>query len=403
MMNAFAFRSKWSRGVPVVALGLAAAASAAAFRPTDDQQVLERLRTVPSDPGSREMRELRSRLTLQPEDVSLASQYARRCLDRARQEADPRFLGRAESALGPWWNSPQPPADVLVLRAIIRQSSHDFDAALTDLSRALQLQPGNAQAWLTQATVLTVLGRYDEARRACFRMTAVAPELVAVTAAASLASLTGEGSSSCRTLQFVLQRNGDASVAEKLWGLTVLAETTARLGRVAEAEGHYRAALGLGQRDPYLIGSYADFLLDLGRAGEVAALLQSETRADPLLLRLCLAESALNSTNPERVSHVQALQARFEGSRRRGDQVHQREEARFALHLQHQSGEALRLAQANWRVQREPADVRILLEAALAAGDPASAGPAVSFVQTSKLEDVQVERLMKQLTIGGTL
>ena len=51
----------------------------------------------------------------------------------------------------------------------------------------------------------------------------------------------------------------------------------------------------------------------------------------------------------------------------RGDTVHQQEEARFALHIKNDAKNALRLAGENWKVQREPRDAQIFLEAALAA------------------------------------
>ena len=49
--------------------------------------------------------------------------------------------------------------------------------------------------------------------------------------------------------------------------------------------------------------------------------------------------------------------------------MHRREEARFALHLDRDPARALSLARDNWRVQREPADLRILAEAVAATGD----------------------------------
>ena len=52
-----------------------------------------------------------------------------------------------------------PPA-VLVMRATVAQFLHDFDAAEATLKSALALQPGNAQGWLTLATLLRVRGRY---------------------------------------------------------------------------------------------------------------------------------------------------------------------------------------------------------------------------------------------------
>jgi hypothetical protein len=53
----------------------------------------------------------------------------------------------------------------------------------------------------------------------------------------------------------------------------------------------------------------------------------------------------------------------------RGDVSHQREQARFALYLQNEAASALHLAQENRRTQKEPADTRILLEAAIVAKD----------------------------------
>jgi len=68
-------------------------------------------------------------------------------------------------------------------------------------------------------------------------------------------------------------------------------------------------------------------------------------------------------------AQIAALKARFDAARLRGDSVHRREEARLALRLLKQPPRALQLARANWRVQKEPADARILLEAARAAHD----------------------------------
>src|SRR4029077_12290651 len=117
------------------------------------------------DPAARELRQLRARLSANPANLAVASQFARQCIERSRTEADPRYLGRAQAALAPWWNATNAPADALVLRATIRQNQHDFTNALADLELALQKSPRNAQAWLTRATVLTVLGDFPAARR----------------------------------------------------------------------------------------------------------------------------------------------------------------------------------------------------------------------------------------------
>src|SRR5262249_1084400 len=148
-----------------------------------------------------------------------------------------------------------------------------------------------------------------------------------------------------------VERNPVASPAEKAWALTVLAELNARLGHAAAAERHFREAFALGQRDVYLLGAFADFLLDHNRASEVITLLKNEARVDGLLLRLALAEAALERPPASLQGHVAALQARFDASQMRGDGVHRREQARCELHLQRRPIEALHLAQSNWQVQ----------------------------------------------------
>ena len=178
--------------------------------------------------------------------------------------------------------------------------------------------------------------------------------------------------------------------------LSLLAKTAERLGDPPRAEGHFRAALTLNDRDPYLLGAYADFLLDQGRPAEVKKLLEEQTRIDGLLLRLALAERQLGSSGlPAR---IEALRVRFAASRMRGEALHQGDEARFTLYLLAQPKEALRLAQANFAVQREPRDFRILLEAALAAGEREAADPALALLRETGLEDPHLLGLVSQLT-----
>jgi predicted Zn-dependent protease len=165
-----------------------------------------------------------------------------------------------------------------------------------------------------------------------------------------------------------------------------------RAGMAAEAEAHFRGALALDDGDFYLLGAYADFLLDSGRADEAGALLRDKTRADPLLLRYALALRARGSS--ELPGAIEQLRDRFAASRLRGDRVHLREEARFALHLLDAPADALDLARENCRVQKEPADLRILLEAALAAEDPAAIAGARAWLAATRLEDRRLYRLL---------
>ncbi len=102
-----------------------------------------------------------------PNDLGRATALASAYIQASRVDGDPRFLGYAQAALAPWWQVPQAPSSVLMLRATILQSMHQFEPAFADLDRISQREPKNAQALLTRATLRTVQGRYAPACADC--------------------------------------------------------------------------------------------------------------------------------------------------------------------------------------------------------------------------------------------
>ena len=379
--------------VCAVALIVAGGTIAAPFTPADDAQVLERL-PARSTPQLRELKALRAAAAQAPNDLRRASALAMAYIRASRIEGDPRFLGYAQAALASWWKDAEAPTTVLVLRATILQSRHEFDAALVDLVKVVQREPKNAQALLTRATVLTVRGSYAAARADCNRLSEVAPEIYPVVCIAAIDSVTGNASRASENLQRVLNGSVRLDAASRVWGETLLGEIAQRRGDPT-AEKHFRAALETGERDLYLLGAYSDWLLDQGRAADVIALLQNEIRIDPLLLRLALAQHA--KKDPGAAASIETLRARFDASHARGDTVHQRENARFELFLRGDAHSALTLALDNWKVQREPADLRILAEAAVAANDATALGIAKQWLAETGFEYPTVAAL-----VGGT-
>ena len=372
-------------------------AAAEPYRPNSDTEVLQRL-PAPSDATQRALRSLRQALSQDPERLDLAIDLARRYIALGRAEADPRYMGYAEAALMPWWDRDAPPLEVLVLRAVVHQSRHAFESALDDLARALARRPNHAQALLSQAFVYQATGQYGRALQSCRRLPRKLDRLVIATCAGRVLSLTGQAETGYDVLRRALEAAPRAEPRLRLWALTNLAEIAVRLGKAEAAERHFRAALDLGRRDAYLLGAYADFLLDADRPEEARALLRDRTRVDALLLRLAIAEARLEKDTAQQ--HRATLAARFEASRRRGSQVHRREEARFNLEVLKRPGAALRLAEANWAVQKEPGDARLVLKAAFAAGDPERARPVAEWVRGVGLEDAALDALMRRLEEG---
>ena len=378
------------------ALCTAAPTQAAPRVPTSDQEVLERLPLRPGDPVQQTLRALRDRSARAPGEAAPAAELAQAYYRLAQREGDPRYVGYAQTAIAPWQRQPEPPTDILLVRAQLAQFLHDFAAAEADLGRILQRTPKHLAALSYRAILHLVQAHYDAARADCQVLAMADRGLVIDACLPAIQSVTGEAGAAYRALTAALARYPAAPDNERLWVHTRLAETAQRLGHFDDAEQHFRAALAIGIRDQYLLATYAEFLLDRGRAADAAALLQDETRNDVLLLRRALAEKALGT--PVAAELARIIETRISAARLRKDELHLADEARFALDIQGNPRLATQLARRNWDSgQREPSDARLLLEAALKARDRAAAGPALDWLRTSRHEDPLLQRVAAQL------
>lgn len=360
--------------------------------PLDDREVLERLPLRAADPAAAELRALRGAARAAPSDPQAVAALARRYFALAQAEGDPRYVGYAQAALAPWRGAADPPAQILLLRALLRQYRHDFDGALADLALALRQDPQLDEAHAWRAAIHMVRADYAAAARAC---KALGQSLQAEGCSAYVDATTGSTRAAYARLHAALARAARADPGERLWVLTRLAEMAVRLGDAAAAERHFRAALALERGDNFLLAAYADFLLGQQRPGDAVALLKDRTRADTLLLRLALAEKALGL--PEAGRHAQELGERFAAASLRGERLHLAEEARYLLALRGDAPAALAAAVENWKTQREPRDALVLLQAAAATGDRAAAAPVLDWLARSRFEDEALRRLAAAL------
>ena len=377
-------------------ISASALVSAAPYIPEDDHQIIEQLPLRLGNVNKfSQLRQMHKRLRRDPANLELAVELAWRYTRIGRQQADPRFLGYAQAVLAPWWKQSTPPAEVLMLRATLRQNRHDYTGALKDLSQLLKRQPRHRQALLTRAVVQQVIGDYSGAMRSCYSLLWLSNQIVSSTCISSILSLTGQAEQAYQLLQSTLVRQQQGNIEERQWALTQLAEISQRLGRLNDAEKYYRRALLLEHRSIYLLSSYADFLLAQHRPQQVQALLTHETATDALLLRLVLAEQQLGA--PEFSMHAADIKARFVAARLRQSSLHTAAEARYALAIEHDAQRALELARLNWQTQREPSDAQLLLEAALAAEEPDAALPVLSWLERTSLQDAAIKVLKIRL------
>lgn len=323
-----------------------------------------------------------------------AAARAKELISQSRANGgDPRLLGQAQAVLSKWWADPQASSELVLMRATVKQSLHDFEGALADLDLVTAAEPKNPQAWLTRATVLTVLGRYQDAFASCQRMPEREGHLLIPTVAYQVCqvapiALLGELDTARQSLGVVEVRPED--IANRAWVASVRGELERWAGDDARAEAFLREALTLDPADSYTRLLLAELLLDTKRPGEVAPLYAGRALNDAELLMVVLAR-------PDDVEKRDELAARVAANRQRGETLHRREESRYALRVEGDAEKALALAVENWKVQREPADARVLLEAAVAAHRSVAAEPVMQWLAQTKLPWPVLRKLVEQL------
>jgi tetratricopeptide (TPR) repeat protein len=331
-----------------------------AVPPGPDAQVVDVLPQVTtSRPAQRTTNTLQT-----PPDPALAARLARVAIDTARRTGDARYWGRAQTALGNWWDHGQAPPELMVLQATVQQGQHAFAAAQTRLRQALKADPRNAQGWLTLATLLKLEGRYADALTACASVTTAGAALYGQVCSAEIRSL--QGVDQPDAWKPLLAQAPDP--ATSAWLLSLWGEHLERQGQPAEALARYQQSQAL-MPDLYTALVQADLQLRERRAEETLAALKTAPDTDAVLLRRAHAMRLLNQ--PAWKTLLTTLQERQQELERRGETLdaHAREYGLMALWLQDDPALAQTWAQRNLVLQKEPVDWWLALTSARQASD----------------------------------
>ena len=323
--------------------------------PSSDNQVIE---TLPARVRS-------ITLTSTPE---AAAATARQAITLARQTADPRYLGRAQATLAPWWDKKDAPVELAVLQATVLQSRHEFDAARVVLNHVLKREPSHAQSWLTLATLERLSGNYPAALLACDQVARAGAVLYAQACKYETVSLQGGQDQASRGLQDLQRQTADVSI--RAWLLSLQAENDERAGRDQLAWSVYQASLALEQ-DGYTALVAADMLLRTQRPREAKTLLAGQPNSDAVLIRRAQAAKLLQ--DPAWQAMAKEVRERFTALALRGDTpaTHAREQALAYLWLDADGARALQAAKLNLTLQKEPFDWWLAMASAKLAGQNA--------------------------------
>ncbi|QEG23420.1 tetratricopeptide repeat protein [Mariniblastus fucicola] len=341
------------------------------------------------------LQRLRSQLTADPDNPKLAATVSQRYLSIGKRGGDPRFYGYARAAVAPWWEDDSAPAEILKVRAKLKENDHQFENAVTDLKLALKQKPKDPQLLLELANVFRVQGKFTDALSIGDRLEKVAGPVPAALGRAPLYVMTGRAKDARSLLKQILPAARADYPSTLGWISTVQADVALALGESDTVEQHFREGLGVNPADVQLLHRYGDFLLDQNRNEEALELLQDHVADNGVLLRAAIAAKRCQDIRADDWSRQ--LERRFEEIRLRGSEPHGRFESRFALQVQENADRALQLATKNWKRQKELRDAQNFLEAAIAAGDFDAGNPVLDFLQEHNTQHALLDPLVEKL------
>ena len=363
--------------------------------PASDDEVLQRLPKTLSLNRDR-MATIREKLAADPSNSQFAAAAAKGFIRMGNEESDPRFYGYARAAIEAWWTAESPPAEIVKLRAKLKEKDHKYREAIVDLKNLLDRQPSDAQAWVELVNLYRVTGEYEEAWSASQHLEEFADATTVMVSQIPVLANIGAADEAYEKLQQLLKIAPEKMPELVPWIVGTQASIDAMLHRVEAADTNFRKALTLDSGNIHLKRTYADFLLDFQQPAPVLKLLAEHENDNGCLLLMAIAAKRLRQT--ELLDRLkEKIEVRFEEIRLRGSKPHGRFESRYQLTLNRNPKRALEVALENWQLQKEIRDSRAVLEAALEADDQAAAEPIVDFVKASDCEDFALIKLLERL------
>jgi len=338
------------------------------------------------------IKHLRVQLIRDKNNYQVLSEIVTRYLKMGREKSDPRYFGYAEALILPYLKDDNLPEQIYIHWADILQHRHDFDHALEVLNRLANNKSNYSRVYLMRAISHMSRAEYRQALDNCKLLFTRASHLISMACVSQVKSLTGALQESFALLQETLQINMHSDKEELGWTLSLLADMAVRMGDEDTAEQYYRKALTINQHDYYVLANYADMLLEQKKYQQVMTLLNDFTYVDSLLLRLAIA--GVKSENSAAIKYIAELEASYRLMEARGEDAHLRDQARFYLEVKNNNEKALFLAKKNWQVQKEPADIKLLLGVALKNKNNTELSQGIEWVRSRHLEDVQLSKII---------
>ncbi len=317
-----------------------------------------------------------------PDDLAAAMAAASSLIDAGRKAGNSRLVGAALGVLRPFL-AVDPAPETLRLAAEARQYQHDFNGALTLLDTAIAADPSLVDAVLMRSTIHLVQGDLTAAAADCARLRAARPDIAFLCQSTAL-TMTATAPQVYARLAGLTATSGLLAPGLVTWAQSLMGEIALLQGKPDLGEKNLKAVLAANPdalRERMML---ADLLLGQNRAGEVTPLLQSAPPVDGVLIRRALAARASGDTEAAAQAEAEVA-ARVKQNLALGLNAHAREDAMYFLWLANKPAQALERAKANWALQHEFDDARLMIAAAAAAGQPTEALPVLAWMKEQQI------------------
>lgn len=335
----------------------------------------------------------------QPQNLDAALAYGRAVFTLGLDEGDLRWFGSAKAALGPWWQAADLPAEGYFLRGLVKQGFHDFQAGLSDIDRAIALEPRRAEFWSWRFALHLLLADMASARQDTEEMARLFGAEEADVYRAVLLYRTGQPVPAVQMLLRALRSPNYQDAASQDWLGFHLGEAHRVAGQPDRAMTVWGERLKANARSHLLRLSLAELLNQQGRYRQAKAVAMNQADmasvTDALLMQALLASRGLKEADETRLASQ--MDARLKAQALRQESLIERPKLIYQIAYGQDLAAGLALSIENWQLQKEPPDALLFAQAALALGQAHAAAPMVAWAEQTRYTDPQLGPLIQQL------
>jgi tetratricopeptide (TPR) repeat protein len=221
--------------------GAAAFVSALGFSRESDDREANRPPTVES-PTDHAIARLQQRAEDSPQDAGELAELGFAYVQKARESGDPAFYSKADGIFRKALDFEPANASALLGASSVALGRHDFQQALVWAEQALEVAPGDPDAYSALGDALVELGRYEEALDAYQRMLDVRPDINAYLRVAYLRELHGDSDGAIDAMLQAIEASRPTGETAA-WARLQLANLYFNTGDMEKAEAQYKASL----------------------------------------------------------------------------------------------------------------------------------------------------------------